>query len=185
VLTESGIVRSDITASVGGAGGVADGVPLTVTLALVDVATKTALAGAAVYAWHCDAAGNYSMYSDAAADENYLRGVQEADANGQVTFQTIVPGCYSGRWPHIHFELYESIDAVTSGANAIKTSQLALPQAMCEAVFADSRYPNSSSNLSQISLATDNVFSDGAALETPTVTGSVADGYVISLTVTV
>jgi protocatechuate 3,4-dioxygenase beta subunit len=181
-LTESGIVRSDITASVGSATGVADGVPLTFTLAVVDVASKTPLAGAAVYAWHCDAEGNYSMYSDAAADENYLRGVQEADANGQVTFDSIVPGCYSGRWPHIHFEVYESLDAATNGANAIKTSQLALPQATCEAVYTDSRYPSSASNLSRITLATDNVFSDDqAAGQLAVVTGDNEAGYVATL----
>ena len=26
--------------------------------------------------------GNYSLYSEAVADENYLRGVQETDADG-------------------------------------------------------------------------------------------------------
>ena len=184
VLTESGIVRSDITASIGGAGGVADGVPLTFTLALVDVDAKTPLAGAAVYAWHCDAEGNYSMYSEATADENYLRGVQEADANGQVAFQSVVPGCYSGRWPHIHFEVYESLAAVTSGANTIKISQLALPQGVCETVYADSRYPSSASNLGQISLASDNVFSDDQAVQQlAVVTGSNDAGYVATLSV--
>jgi protocatechuate 3,4-dioxygenase beta subunit len=182
VLTESGVVRSDITSSVGSATGVAVGVPLTFTFAVVDVASKTPLAGAAVYAWHCDADGNYSMYSDATAGENYLRGVQEADANGQVTFTSIVPGCYAGRWPHIHFEVYESLDAATNGANAIKTSQLAFPQATCDAVYANSRYPSSASNLSQLSLATDNVFSDDqAASQLAVVTGSNDAGYVATL----
>jgi protocatechuate 3,4-dioxygenase beta subunit len=48
-----------------------------------------------------------------AAQENYLRGVQEADDDGVVTFHSIFPGCYSGRWPHIHYEVYESLDAAT------------------------------------------------------------------------
>lgn len=184
VLTESGVVRSDITASVGGAGGVADGIGLTVTFALVDVATKAPLAGAAVYAWHCDAAGRYSMYSDGVTDENYLRGVQESDASGQVTFRSIVPGCYSGRWPHIHFEVYESLDAAGAGSNAIKTSQLALPRATCEVVYADSRYPSSASNLGRITLATDNVFSDDQADDQlAVVTGSIEAGYVSTLAV--
>ena len=42
----------------------------------------------------------------ASTDENYLRGVQEADADGKLTFTTIFPACYSGRWPHVHFEVY-------------------------------------------------------------------------------
>ena len=40
------------------------------------------------------------MYSEAVADENYLRGVQETDAEGRVEFRTIFPAAYSGRWPH-------------------------------------------------------------------------------------
>ena len=114
VLTEEGVVRSDITPSFGSASGVADGIPLEVVLNVQDVANGgNPLTGAAVYVWHCDAAGNYSLYSEAAAAENYLRGVQEVDADGNVTFTTIYPGCYSGRWPHIHFEVYESLDAAT------------------------------------------------------------------------
>ena len=171
-LAESGIVRSDIRASFGGASGVATGVPMTLTLAIVDQASGCApVAGRAVYVWHCDRAGNYSMYSAGVTGENYLRGVQVSGADGTVTFTTIFPGCYAGRWPHIHFEVYESAAAATSGANAIATSQLALPAAACSTIYATSDYATSKSNFAGESLATDNVFSDGATLETPTVSG--------------
>ena len=40
----------------------------------------TPLADAAVYLWHCDREGRYSLYSQGVDDENYLRGVQAADA---------------------------------------------------------------------------------------------------------
>jgi hypothetical protein len=63
----------------------------------------------------------------------------------------------------------------------LATSQLALTADASAAVYAGSGYPNSTRNLSQVSLATDNVFSDGAELETPTITGSVADGYTIAM----
>ena len=99
VLTESGIVRKDITKSFGSASGVATGVPLTVELTILDAAKDTPLAGAAVYLWHCDAQGRYSLYSDGATNENYLRGVQAADSNGTVTFTSIFPAAYRGRWP--------------------------------------------------------------------------------------
>jgi protocatechuate 3,4-dioxygenase beta subunit len=117
--------------------------------------------------------------------ENFLRGVQVSDANGQLTFQTIFPGCYSGRWPHIHFEVFRTLGAATSGANDIKTSQLALPQAACSTVYAGaSGYSASVANLAAISLASDNVFSnDGAALQLATVTGDLVNGYAASLTV--
>ncbi len=185
-LALSGIVRSDITTSIAGATGVAEGVPFTVTLTIVDGSKACApLAGYAVYIWHCDRGGNYSMYSAAAASENYLRGVQETDANGTVTFTTIFPACYSGRWPHIHFEVYPSLDLASSGANTLATSQLALPKANCDEVFATDGYEASVTNLKQISLASDMVFADGADLETPSVTGSAEAGFVAKLSVTI
>ena len=76
--------------------------------------------------------GGYSMYSDGITDENYLRGVQEIDANGKVTFTSIFPAAYSGRWPHIHFKVYSSVDDATGGGKAIATSQLALPEDVCD-----------------------------------------------------
>ena len=106
-LTESGIVRSDIRSSFGSSSGTAEGVPLPVELTVVDTANDCEpMAGAAVYLWHCDREGRYSLYSEGATDQNYLRGVQEADANGRVAFTSIFPAAYSGRWPHIHFEVY-------------------------------------------------------------------------------
>ena len=96
---------------------------------------RASLAGHAVYLWHCTRDGNYSLYSSSVLDENYLRGVQVSDSNGQVTFTTIFPGCYSGRWPHMHFEIYSSLATATSGNNDVKTSQLALPAAACNQVY--------------------------------------------------
>ena len=62
VLTESGIVRRDIRPSFGSASGVAEGVPLTVNLTVVDASGGSSpLAGAAVYAWHCTRDGEYSL----------------------------------------------------------------------------------------------------------------------------
>ena len=183
-LLMSGIVRSDIRSSFNGATGVAAGVPLTVTLTLVNTNTSCAsLSGYAIYIWHCDRAGLYSLYSAGVTGENYLRGVQETDSNGQVTFTTIFPACYSGRWPHIHFEVYPSLSQASSVSHVSKISQIALPQAECSAVYATTGYSASVSNLSQVSLATDNVFSDGATLETPTITGSASAGYAIALMV--
>jgi protocatechuate 3,4-dioxygenase beta subunit len=182
VLTESGIVRSDITSSFGSSTGTAAGVPLRVELTLTDTA-GAALPGAALYLWHCDRDGNYSLYD--IEDQNYLRGVQEADASGKVAFTSIFPACYSGRWPHVHFEAYPDLAAATSSDNAITTSQLALPQDVCDRVYATEGYSQSVDNLSEVTLASDNVFSDGADSQLATVTGSVARGLVATLTVPV
>lgn len=185
-LALSGIVRSDIRTSVGSASGTAPGVPLTVTLRLVDTGAPCAgLPGYAIYLWHCTRDGEYSLYGASVAGENFLRGVQVTDANGEVSFTTIFPGCYSGRWPHMHFEIYPSLASATSGSNDVKTSQLALPATACHQVYGTATgYDSSAANLASISLATDNVFSDDqAATQTATVTGSVTAGFAATLTV--
>jgi protocatechuate 3,4-dioxygenase beta subunit len=185
VLTESGIVRSDITKSFGSASGVATGVPLTVELTIQDSGSSCApMSGAAVYIWHCDAEGRYSMYSEGAENENYLRGVQATDENGKVTFTSIFPAAYTGRWPHIHFEVYSSLSEATSAGKISATSQLAFPEEACNAVYASDGYDGSSSNMQRTSLEDDNVFGDDDGVhQLATVTGSVAEGYVARLTV--
>jgi protocatechuate 3,4-dioxygenase beta subunit len=186
VLTESGIVRSDITRSFGSASGVAEGVPLTVVLKVLDTASDAApLRGAAVYLWHCDREGRYSLYADDLRDENYLRGVQETAADGTVTFKSIFPAAYSGRWPHIHFEVYPSLDAATTATGKLRTSQLAFPEAPCRQVYATDGYTQSLQNLSQTSLDSDMVFSDGYSLQLAKVTGDVTNGYTATLNVPV
>jgi protocatechuate 3,4-dioxygenase beta subunit len=185
VLATSGVVRADIRPSFGGLSGTADGVPLALALTLVSATTCAPLANAAVYLWHCDRPGRYSLYSAGATSQNYLRGVQAADANGRVSFTSIFPGCYAGRWPHIHFEVFRSLAAATSVANKIATSQIALPRTACDLVYATAGYETSRTNLGQVSLASDNVFSDGSALELATVTGGVAGGLTATLTVAV
>ncbi|MDT4916467.1 MAG: hypothetical protein QOH89_1167, partial [Pseudonocardiales bacterium] len=75
-LTESGIVRRDITRSFGTSTTAAEGIPLTIRLTVRDAATGDLKKGAAVYLWHCDRDGGYSMYASNLTNENYLRGVQ-------------------------------------------------------------------------------------------------------------
>ena len=187
VLTESGIVRSDITSSFGESTGVAEGVPLKVRFTLVDVSgasdAGTAVAGAAIYAWHCDRAGSYSMYDGDAKNENYLRGVQETADDGTVEFTTIFPAAYSGRWPHVHFEVYPSLADAQKATNKQRTSQLAFPEDACNEVYATDGYEDSVRNMQQTSLDNDNVFSDGYSLQLAKITGSVDDGYVATLRV--
>jgi len=181
VLETSGIVRSDIRSSIGG-GTTADGVPLTFSITVTDMANgDMPFEGVAVYAWHCDAEGRYSMYSSGVEDETYLRGVQVADATGTVTFTSIFPACYSGRWPHIHFEVYPDLDSTSDSTNAIATSQMAMPESVLADVYATSAYTESTRNLSQVTLATDNVFGDDSgALQQIAITGDVNSGYISS-----
>jgi protocatechuate 3,4-dioxygenase beta subunit len=186
VLTESGIVRSDITRSFGSGSALAAGVPLTIALTVLDTANGSApLAGAAVYLWHCDREGRYSLYDREISNENYLRGVQETDGQGSVRFASIFPAAYSGRWPHIHFEVYPSLAAATTASGKLRTSQLALPEDASTRVYATNGYEASVRNLAQTSLATDNVFRDGYSLQLGTVTGDVTGGMTVRLSVPV
>lgn len=185
VLEESGILRSDIRSSFGDATGTAEGVPMALELTVSDLADGgSAFAGVAVYVWHCDREGRYSLYSEGIEDRNYLRGAQVSDDDGVVRFTSIFPACYAGRWPHIHFEVYPDAASITDSANAIATSQVALPKATCDKVYATSGYEQSVSNLGELSLATDNVFGDdGGARQLATTTGNTEDGYTVKLAV--
>jgi protocatechuate 3,4-dioxygenase beta subunit len=185
VLDQSGVVRSDIRSSFAGMSGTATGVPFTIRLKVLDVAAGCVpKAGAAVYVWHVDARGRYSLYSSGATNQNYLRGVQAVDAEGWATFTSVFPACYDGRWPHVHFEVYESLADAGNVRNKIATSQMALPQDVCEKVYADtSLYPSSAGNLKKVSLTTDMVFRDSWQTELGTLTGDVASGYVAQLDV--
>ena len=117
------------------------------------------------------------------AEQNYLRGVQETGSDGKVTFKSIFPGAYSGRWPHIHFEVYESVDAATGSGSKLKTSQIALPQDTCKLVYATTGYEQSVQNLAGTSLDSDNVFSDGYAGQLAKTSGDVKRGITAKLNV--
>src|SRR6185295_2944489 len=187
VLSLSGVVRADIRSSFGSSATVASGVPLTIRLAILDLAKGCApIDGAAVYVWHCDQQGRYSMYSQGAQSENYLRGVQAAASDGIVTFTSVFPACYPGRWPHVHFEVYPSLEAAKSASNKIATSQIALPKDICDQVYATSGYEQSVTNLQGVSLSSDNVFGeDDGERQMGTISGSISNGLAVDLAVPV
>lgn len=186
-LMLASVVRSDIRSSIDGATGTAAGVPLVLTIQLTNTnASCASLEGYAIYLWHCNRDGKYSLYSSGVTDQNYLRGVQATDANGKATFTTIFPGCYDGRMPHMHLEIYRSLTTATSYSNKLKTTQLAFPVATCTEVYTNaSGYSASLTNLGKISFATDNVFSDGVTLEMTTLSGGVANGYTGNITLSI
>jgi protocatechuate 3,4-dioxygenase beta subunit len=187
VLEVSGVVRKDIHTSFGTSSGTAEGIPLTINLDIQDAANGCApVANAAVYLWHCDREGRYSLYSQGATDQNYLRGVQQADGNGRVIFTSIFPACYSGRWPHIHFEVYPSLEKAVDQKNKIATSQIALPKDSCDLVYATTGYEQSVTNLRGVTLQSDMVFGDdGGVHELGTITGDVTNGMTVTLAVPV
>ena len=178
-------MRRDIRDSFAGMTGRAEGVALELELSVVGAGGCGALANRAVYLWQNDAAGDYSLY--ALPQANYLRGLQPADARGRVRFTAIVPGCYGGRYPHCHFEVFENTDAALAGARPLLVSQLAFPEAECRAIYAgDARYGESLRNLERLPLSRDFVFGDtGAAGQVVSMRGDQARGYAGSATIAV
>jgi protocatechuate 3,4-dioxygenase beta subunit len=171
VLQNTAMVRRDITEG-------HTGVPLTLTLKLVDTANNCQpLSGAAIYIWHCDKDGVYSGYQQPGSDtrgQTFLRGVQLTNAKGIARFTTVYPGWYAGRITHVHFQVY--LNNNTSGT-VTATSQLAFPQAVTQAVYASTLYAARGQNTSVVDFAHDNVFSDGTSRQMVTVKGSVDAGY--------
>jgi protocatechuate 3,4-dioxygenase beta subunit len=181
VLDKSGIIRTDMRPSFGGAMDVADGVPLMLEVRLVDVTKACApLANHLVYFWQCDAAGSYSLYER--PDSNNLRGAALSDGDGVVRMTSIVPGCYSGRWPHIHFEVFANAGKAANGDDSLLVSQFALPKALCDAVYAaHAAYAGSAAKLAELTLEGDGIFANNTAeqlaAQTLTVDGDAASGY--------
>jgi len=120
-------------------GSVRPGVPLSLTFNVAKVGTScTALQGAQVDVWHCDALG---VYSDVSAEntvgKRYLRGYQVTDSNGKVTFSTIYPGWYQGRAVHIHFK----VRTFAAGQKTFEfTSQIFFEDAISDEVFKQTPY---------------------------------------------
>ena len=180
VLTQEGVIRTDLRPSFGDFSATAEGVELDLDLTLLDSDGCTPLEGHAIYVWHCNATGDYSLYD--VAEANWLRGVGVADVDGKVSFRTIYPGCYDGRWPHIHFEIFRSTEAAVGGAEPVLTAQLAMPEGISASVYAArSEYANGTRNLGRITIPSDNVFGDNTEAEieqqTPDVTGDPASGF--------
>ncbi|MGL4407998.1 MAG: hypothetical protein ACRCTU_06360 [Zoogloea sp.] len=179
-LSESGIVRADIRSSFGTKTTTAAGIPLTVTITLVDTSCDV-LSGYAIYLWHCDRDGQYSLYTSAIIDENYLRGVQATNSSGQVSFLTIFPGCTSSRMPHLCLEVYASTAKATSYANKLKTTQLAFPTSTLNEVYSTTYYASSAIHMASQSYSTDSAFSDGTSLQTLTMSGNAKNGYTAAI----
>ena len=110
------------------------------------------------------------------------------DAAGKARFTTVLPGCYVGRWPHIHFEVFTGLHAAVSGDNSLVISQFVVPGAVANAVYSgDPRYAGSIGNLANVALGADFVFSDNTpeqiTAQTLVMTGSANAGYQASATV--
>jgi protocatechuate 3,4-dioxygenase beta subunit len=183
MLAAPGIVRQDIRGSFDTSLTVAAGVPLRLELTLLDLTRACQpFADSAVYLWNCNRDGDYSLYGPGLEHENYLRGVQFTDGEGRVAFQTIFPACYSGRYPHLHLEIFKrsarSLDATTR----VLTTQLTAPREVCSRVYdTASGYARSAAEFKGRLPADDMVFAASSpaelALQTVAVTGDLSAGF--------
>ena len=186
VLAESGVVRSDIRSSFGSSTTVAEGVPLTIQLTVQDARMRCRSRARRSTSGTATGTATTRCTRRRQPTRTTCAACRRPTTTGLVTFTSIFPACYPGRWPHIHFEVYPSLELATDEQNKIATSQIALPQDACETVYATAGYEQSVRTLGQVSLASDMVFSDdGGVHQLGTVTGSVADGYTVALTVAV
>lgn len=167
--SDSAIYRTNITEG-------KTGIPLSLTLTIVNSNNDCAvISGARVDIWHCDKDGYYSEYTEPGylgAEDNtgktFLRGIQLADSNGQVSFTTIYPGWYSGRVTHIHIEVFVS--------SVLKlTTQLAFPDSLTTTVYNTALYSAHGQNTTTNS--NDQVFSDSYNSELLTISGDTTNGY--------
>lgn len=170
VYTGTPIFRSSISESMSGS-------PLDLTITLQNVNNYCeALSGYYVYIWHCTAGGQYSGYTATnnggthSSAETYMRGIQQTDTAGQVVFNTIYPGWYSGRTVHIHVEIYADLDG-----SPIKTTQIAFPMVTSRAVVAQTAkgYPGTTGLIDN---SADSIFSDGTSGQMLAVSGTTS-GY--------
>ena len=127
------------------------------------------------------------MYADAVEDENYLRGVQETDANGNVTFTTIFPAALLRPLAAHPLRGLPRASADATGRHQPPRDLAAgVPRGRLRAW--STRPPGTSRacrTSRQISLDSDMVFSDGYDTQLATVTGSVDAGYAATLGVPV
>jgi protocatechuate 3,4-dioxygenase beta subunit len=181
VLDDAEVVRSNITASLDGSG-VQPGVPMTLNISVMDASTGCVpMPGAAVYVWHANRDGEYSVYNvgmnPGHSGDSYLRGVQIADTNGQLSFTTILPGRYSGRASHIHFAVFSD----GTFANRLLTSQMAFDDDQADALYAAAE--GYSRSVGGNHNDQDNIFSDGVDEQMLTLTGDASTGVIGTIVV--
>jgi protocatechuate 3,4-dioxygenase beta subunit len=183
ILAAPGIVRQDIRASFDTSSTVAAGVPLRLQLTLLDISRSCQpLADSPVYLWNCNRDGDYSLYGRGIAHENYLRGVQFTDHEGRVEFQTIFPACYSGRYPHLHLEIFKQRARSLDATARVSTTQLTAPREVCSRVYEGAPgYTRSATQFKGLLPSKDMVFASSSAaelaLQTLVITGDLGAGF--------
>jgi protocatechuate 3,4-dioxygenase beta subunit len=187
ILRHDNIVRQDIRPNLAPDMTLAEGVRMDIHIRLVSIIGGCKpVPRFLIYAWHCDAQGRYSIYD--LPDANYLRGVVVSEENGVAPLTTIFPGCYQGRWPHIHFEVFAGWMHELTVKDSVLISQLAMPEATCAAVYAARpEYAASRDALKSVSLTSDGIFRNNTPeqrkAQTVEISGTPDKGLVANVTI--
>lgn len=179
--TPASYVRSDIRKGDG------MGVEMATLISIVNAKDDcNPLSGVLVDIWHCDVDGNYSQYGGTQMQPtnyqsvNWFRGRQATDNNGLVTFKTIFPGWYQSRATHIHVHIYDAT------GKSLLVTQIAFQDSLSVNVNTNgSKYGYTKGISGYTYNSRDNVFSDGVDKQMSTVTGTMADGFEMKITLKV
>ncbi|MCX4761705.1 intradiol ring-cleavage dioxygenase [Streptomyces sp. NBC_01275] len=179
-------VRADVTEGKAG-------IPLKLTLTVVDDDTCVPLSNALVEIWHADALGEYSGFvgsnGHSEADSGtFLRGGVLTNSSGVAAITTVYPGWYRGRCIHIHIKVHTNVTLTSNGSftggQELHTGQLFFNETITTAVAKVSPY--STNTVTRTTLAQDSIYDDGGAasgLLTLTALGSsTSAGYAGTLT---
>jgi protocatechuate 3,4-dioxygenase beta subunit len=157
-----GFQRSDICANVLGLSGRAVGVPLDLEITILTAGgqgPQSPCAEFGVYVWQCDAAGEYSFFNR--QDANYLRGIGMTSREGRICFETIFPGAYRGRIPHIHLEVYQDSSDLCMAQPPLLSTRILFSCEIARAVYeANAAYTKSLHILDALTFARDPDYAD-------------------------
>ena len=175
--------RSDIRSDSEGGTGTQSGLPLTlnITVGSYSSGSCSAIQGAQVHIWHCNAQG---IYSDVQAStngggtdyigEDFLRGYQYTDSTGLASFTTIYPGWYSGRAVHIHVKvrIFDGSGNVTTEA----TTQLFFSETITDQVYAANTSYSRSASRDTLNSA-DSIYAQESPSLLVSLSGSASSAY--------
>jgi protocatechuate 3,4-dioxygenase beta subunit len=127
-----------------------DGAPLELRLTVQQADSCEPIENATVELWHCDAAGVYSGVDGESG--RFCRGGQRTGRDGVATLETVYPGWYQGRAPHIHVKVHV-------GGNEVHTGQLYFDEAASAAVYR--RAPYAARGQAQTPNSADGIYAQG------------------------
>lgn len=169
------------------------GVPLKLTLTVVDDDTCAPLGNALVEIWHCDALGEYSGFvggngHDEPDNGTFLRGGVLTGSDGVARITSVYPGWYRGRCIHIHVKVHTDVtltsDGSFEGGQELHTGQLFFDEGITEDVAEVAAY--AANTVPRTTLAQDSIYDEGGAasglLTLTALGGSAASGYAGTLT---